>query len=302
MPRALAAVLVLAAATGCASHRPAASSPAPAPPGEGTRLRGLTHETLHGALWMQTSAEYDVLARQTFAAGERALERTLAGEGSAALEQEDGGAGKPPAVVVDIDETMLDNAPFQLQLNLEGTDYCEHTWTAWVTAEKARAIPGAVAFAKAADARGVRVLYVTNRTHAVEDATIRNLRAVGFPVRDGDDVLTIGEAESPGASPWTSDKTARRAFVARTYRILLLVGDDLRDFVSVPRGTAPADRVALAQRYADRWGERWFLLPNAMYGSWEQSLHASGLDDDALLRSKRVPGFREPRQDGCARP
>ena len=96
--------------------------------------------------------------------------------------------------------------------------------------------------------------------------------------------------------------TARRAFVARTYRILLLVGDDLRDFVSVPRGTAPADRVALAQRYADRWGERWFLLPNAMYGSWEQSLHASGLDDDALLRSKRVPGFREPRQDGCARP
>jgi 5'-nucleotidase (lipoprotein e(P4) family) len=303
MARPLAAALVLCAtAAGCASRGPAVSSAVPAAPADATPLRGLAHETLHGALWMQTSAEYDVLARQTFAAAERGLARALAGAGSAALEQEDGGGGLPPAVVVDIDETMLDNAPFQLQQNLEGTDYCENTWTAWVTAEKARAIPGAVAFAQAADARGVRIVYVTNRTHGVEDATIRNLRAVGFPVRNGDDVLTIGEAEAPGAPAWTSDKTARRAFLARTYRILLLVGDDLRDFVSVPRGTAPADRVALARRYADRWGERWFLLPNAMYGSWEQSLHASGLDDEALLRSKRVPGFREPRQDGCARP
>ena len=72
--------------------------------------------------------------------------------------------------MVDIDETMLDNAPFQLQLTLEGTDYCENTWTAWVQAAQARAIPGALAFAKAAEARGVRVLYVTNRTQAAEEA------------------------------------------------------------------------------------------------------------------------------------
>lgn len=300
MPRALAAFLALTAAAGCAARRPAAAPPAP--PADATPLRGLTHETLHGALWMQTSAEYEVLARQTFAQAESALLRALAGPGSAALEQEDGGAGKPPAVVVDIDETVLDNSPFQLQLTLEGTDYCENSWTAWVTAERARAVPGAVSFAKAAEARGVRILYVTNRTHAVEEATIRNLRAVGFPVGGGDDVLTIGESEAPGAPAWTSDKTARRAFLARTHRILLLVGDDLRDFVSVPRGTAPAERVALAQRHRERWGDRWFLLPNAMYGSWEQSLHPSGLDDEALLRSKRLPGFREPRQDGCARP
>jgi 5'-nucleotidase (lipoprotein e(P4) family) len=299
MPRSLLAVLVACAAAGCASHRPAATATAPA---GATRLRGLTHETLHGALWMQTSAEYDVLARQTFAAAESALLRALEGTGSAALEQEDGGGGKPPAVVVDIDETMLDNAPFQLQLTLEGTDYCENTWTAWVTAEKARAIAGAVSFAKAAEARGVRVVYVTNRMHAVEEATIRNLRGEGFPVGGGDDVLTIGEAEAPGGTAWTSDKTTRRAFVARSHRILLLVGDDLRDFVSVPRGTPPAERVALARRHRERWGERWFLLPNAMYGSWEQSLHATGLDDEALLRRKRLPGFREPRKDGCARP
>lgn len=298
MPRPL-LVLALAATVGCASHRPPATAPAPT---EGTRLRGLTHETLHAALWMQTSAEYDVLARQTFAAAESALARALAGSGSAALEQGDGGAGKPPAVVVDIDETMLDNAPFQLQLTLEGTDFCENTWAAWVTAAEARAIAGAVSFAKAAEARGVRVVYVTNRTHAVEEATIRNLRTEGFPVGGGDDVLTIGEAETPGGPAWTSDKTTRRAFVARTHRILLLVGDDLRDFVSVPRGTPPAGRVELARSHRDLWGERWFLLPNAMYGSWEQSLHASGLDDEALLRSKRAPGFREPRKDGCARP
>jgi 5'-nucleotidase (lipoprotein e(P4) family) len=299
MPRPLLAVLFACVAAGCASHRPVATGTVPA---GATRLRGLTHETLHGALWMQTSAEYDVLASQTFAAAETALLRALSGTGSAALEQEDGGGGKPPAVVVDIDETMLDNAPFQLQLTLEGTDYCENTWTAWVTAEKARAIAGAVSFAKAAEARGVRVVYVTNRMQAVEEATIRNLRSEGFPVGGGDDVLTIGEAETPGGPAWTSDKTTRRAFVARSHRILLLVGDDLRDFVSVPRGTPPAERVALARRHRERWGERWFLLPNAMYGSWEQSLHASGLDDEALLRSKRVPGFREPREDGCARP
>jgi 5'-nucleotidase (lipoprotein e(P4) family) len=308
MVRPAIALLTLLTGAACAAHRPMA--PMPAPPLDATPLRGLTHESLHGALWMQTSAEYDTLARQTWAAAERALSRALDGTGSAALEQEDGGAGKPPAVVVDIDETMLDNAPFQLQLDLEGTDYCEATWTAWVETARARAVPGALAFAQAAEARGVRVVYVTNRTHAVEEATIRNLRCaerrdgacVGFPLKDGDDLLTIGESEAPGAPAWTSDKTARRAFVARTHRILLLVGDDLRDFVSVPRGTAPEERVAIARRHADRWGDRWFLLPNAMYGSWEQSLHAPGLDDEALLRSKRAPGFREPRKDGCARP
>lgn len=300
MRRTLSALTVLLLSAGCASHR--APAGAGAPPADATPLRGLTHETLHGALWMQTSAEYDVLARQTFGAAESALARALSGAGSAALEQEDGGAGKPPAVVVDVDETMLDNAPFQLQLTLEGSDYCENTWNAWVRAERARAVPGAVSFAKAAEARGVRVFYVTNRTHAVEQETLRNLRAAGFPVGGGDDVLTIGESDAPGGTAWTSDKTARRAFVAKTHRILLLVGDDLRDFLSVPRGASPADRVALAQRHRERWGDRWFLLPNAMYGSWEQSLHASGLDDEALLRSKRVAGFREPRKDGCARP
>jgi acid phosphatase len=75
--------------------------------------------------------------------------------------------------------------------------------------------------------------------------------------------------------------------VTERYRVLLLVGDDLGDFVSVSK-LAPVDRVAVADRYADRWLERWVVLPNPSYGSWSRALTAGvSSDSDVLARNSR---------------
>lgn len=311
-----AVVLAAVLTVGCASGGTPRTSPAPAPPPppterRGDPLRGLSHEQLQGVLWVQTSAEFQALFASTFAAARAALEPALEDETwTAAVEQQGDLAGKPPAVVVDIDETMLDNSPFQAQSVLEGTAYCDQTWPVWTAQARARALPGALAFARAAAALGVEVFYVTNRDKAEEAVTIENLKCAdhdasgqcqAFPNADEQHLLVPGEAPAAGEQPWTSDKTARRAYLAGSHRILLLLGDDLRDFVSTPPGASPEDRVKLARQYAVLWGTRWFILPNPLYGSWERALPGAKLDEAGFLAAKRelLKGFRPPQTPEC---
>ena len=309
-------VVVLGAvlAVGCASGgapRVSSTPPPAAVERQGDPLRGLSHEQLQGVLWVQTSAEFEAVLTSTFAAARAALEPALDDEAwTAALEQQGDVSGRQPAVIVDVDETMLDNSPFQAQSVLEGTVFCNETWDQWVTQKRARALPGALAFARAAAGLGVEVFYVTNRDKDEEAATVENLRCAertaagecqGFPNADPEHVLVPGEAPAAGAPAWTSDKTARRAHVAASHRILLLVGDDLRDFVTPPPGASVEDRLKLARQYAVLWGTRWFILPNPLYGSWERALPGSNLGDAQFLEAKRglVEGFRPPQPSEC---
>ena len=136
--------------------------------------------------------------------------------------------------------------------------------------ERARAIRGAVEFVKFATSDPkVRVYYVTNRSHGVWQATARNLRAAGFPVdEDGGNLLSLGKQDG-----WSTDKQSRRAFVASTNRVLMLVGDDLNDFVAGVKGegVTPAARQEIAERNVANWGTKWIMIPNPMYGSWERA-------------------------------
>jgi acid phosphatase len=99
-----------------------------------------------------------------------------------------------------------------------------------------------------------------------------------------------------GENGWSSDKTGRRAFVARTHRILLLIGDDLNDFVSVAAAKTPSDRLALAKQHSAKWMDRWVLIPNPAYGSWDRIIYAGVTADPEVLLKKReaVRGF-EPQ-------
>ena len=233
---------VVAAAGGCHTLAPAApptppaqppaqppaGPTAPAPPE--TALRN--DDRLGAVLWQQTSAEYRALALATFARARLELDRALADRtATAALEQQGEFADLPPAVIADVDETLLDNSAYEADRIRVGGRYEAVSWNAWVARAGALAVPGAVEFARYAAERGVTVFYVTNRAAALEVKTRENLAAVGFPLApDRDTVLTPGERE------WTSEKSPRRAEVARSFRILLLVGDDLGDFVSGARG------------------------------------------------------------------
>lgn len=277
-PASSATSAIAAAASGAPPSVPADAPAARVPSGKDDRLGGV--------LWVQTSAEYRALALATYARARAELDRALADPSwTAALEQQGEVAALPPAVVADVDETLLDNSPYEADRIRAGLRYEEESWRVWVNRASAAAIPGAAEFVRYAAGRGVTVFYVTNRAALLEEKTRANLVALGFPVAsDRDTVLMAGERPD-----WSSDKGTRRAEVARSFRILLLVGDDLGDFVSGARAL-PDERVALAERFAERWQTRWILLPNPYYGSWEKALsdNERGLSDDEILRRKVV--------------
>jgi acid phosphatase len=250
-----------------------------------TRTEGRdSHELLNSVLWIQTSAEYDTLSRLMFRQAQEALIRARADKTwTAALEQSGDFANLPDAIIVDIDDTVLDNSPFQGKLVAARTRYNQPLWDDWAARAQAKSTPGASEFLSFARDNSVVVFYVTNRYFKQEKDTVANLQKRGFPV-DAAGTLVLSRNEMPN---WGSDKSSRRRAIAETHRILLLIGDDLGDFVSGARVT-PKNRVQLAQKYASLWGTRWFLLPNPMYGTWEYALfdHNLRLPDNEILQRK----------------
>ena len=244
----------------------------------------VSQESLTATAWVQSAAEAKIAARQAYFLATRQLDAALRSpKWSAAIEQKPRFEKLPPAVILDLDETVLDNSPYQARLVRDNALYSSQGWTRWVAQADASAIPGASAFLEFASKKGVQIFYVSNRNTGEEAATRENLRRLGLPVQGPDDhVLMSGERPE-----WTSDKTTRRTFVAQKHRILLLVGDDLNDFVTAKPRTRP-ERLDLMERYAQFWGQRWIMLSNPLYGSWEGALfdYRSDLSREEMLQRK----------------
>lgn len=245
-----------------------------------------THENLHSVLWVQTSPEYRATAEQAYELAKLMLDRALDDSGwTASVEQAEMGGYRdlPPAVVLDVDETVLDNAAYQARLVLENREYATDSWNAWVEEARAVPVPGAVEFTRYAASRGVTVVYLTNRRGSTEAATRENLAAYAFPIAEDDDVV-ITRGEKPG---WeASEKEPRRRAVAERYRILLLVGDNLGDFLPDVEQSVAA-RADMAAQYDAFWGTRWIMLPNPQYGSWEGALFDYDYDLPPAERLRR---------------
>ncbi|WDI32276.1 HAD family acid phosphatase [Hyphococcus flavus] len=221
-------------------------------------------DRLNATLWMQQAVEYKAATETVYALASKRLDEALADRSwtAAPAEQGAGYENLPPAIILDADETVIDNSPFQAMMVTTGAGFSEDTWNDWARDEKAMAVPGALQFTQEAAAKGVTVFYVTNRSEVVDGATTRNLAALGFPMKAGEDtVLTKTD---------TSKKGVRRAMVTANYRVLLLIGDNFGDFVDDYKGT-PTERQQVYDANAERWGREWLVLPNPSYGSWESS-------------------------------
>ena len=219
---------------------------------------------------MQATAEYPAVTTTVYRAAADKLDVALKEKNWDALvtgERGNAATGLPPAVVMDVDETVLDNSPYQARLVRDGKEYDEVTWDGWVAEKKARAVPGVVEFAKAAAAKGVTIVYLSNRAVHLKDATIANLKAVGMPVKDDSVFLGLGTVVE-GCEQNGSEKDCRRRLAGQQYRVLMQFGDQLGDFVQVTANTREG-RAQLLDEYRDWFGERWFMLPNPSYGSWE---------------------------------
>ncbi len=237
--------------------------------------RAPADDNLNAVLWVQASAEYRAATETIYRAAADKLDAALAEPNWDALvpsERDNAGAtaGLKPAVIVDIDETVLDNSPYQARLIRDQAEYSDPSWDLWVAEKKARAIPGVVDFARAATEKGVTILYLSNRAVHLKEATLANLEAVGLPVAGDDVFLGLGTVV-PGCEQDGSEKNCRRRLAGQKYRVLMQFGDQLGDFVEVVANT-PQGRAGLLDEYGDWFGERWWMLPNPTYGGWEPAL------------------------------
>lgn len=231
-------------------------------------------DTVNAVLWTQSAAEYEAAAIQTYRAAERQLLTALKDPNwTAAVEQTVSDFPKlPPAVILDLDETVIDNSPMQARLIKEQKTFNDVEWSRWVKESRAGLVPGAMNFLKVAHGAGVAIFYVTNRQcdpTSSTDPTVVNLKQLGVPFAS---TRLFCRAD-------ISDKSARRAKIAAVHRVLLIVGDDLNDFYSVPQAQMTIEgRRSAVQAHERWWGDRWFMLPNPMYGNWERALGSRKLD------------------------
>jgi acid phosphatase len=285
MRTSLSLLLLAAALAGCHRDAVRVDAPASVPAAAGVAA----DDNLNAVLWMQDAVEYRANALQTYRAAARQLDRAIKDRNWDALdasERSNPARGLPPAVVFDVDETVLDNSAYQARLVAAGTEYNEAQWDAWVREQKATAIPGVVEFARAAQARGVALFFISNRAVHLKDATIANLRAAGLPVKD-DAFLGLGTVV-PDCEQDGSDKNCRRQLIGRKYRVLMQFGDQLGDFVQVAPNN-PQQREALFDAHRAWIGERWWMLANPSYGSWEPALFGNDYHQsrDARRAAKR---------------
>jgi 5'-nucleotidase (lipoprotein e(P4) family) len=246
---------------------------------------------VNSVLYDQRSVEHALIAEQAYKAATAALPRAKRDPGDALMPDTPLPAAKrkrPPAVILDVDETVLDNSPAQAFLVTTNASYCDATWDRWVASRAATPVPGAVAFTQAAARAGIKVFYVTNRVcpPSAEPAqpcpakvdTMAVMARLGF-ARANDPAAFLLKGEQPD---WTSDKSTRRALIARDFRVIMMLGDQLTDFVSpatadkiwneLPLPLVSAAVAALPpgpgayDRYRAMLNKRWFALPNAEYG------------------------------------
>ena len=243
------------------------------------------HDNLNAVVWMQRSVEYREVTRTVYRSATQQLDAALKDTSRDALvqgERKNSAKGLPPAIVLDVDETVLDNSPYQARLIRNGKDYEDATWDVWVEERKAKPVPGALEFTQAAAKKGITVIYVSNRAIYLKDATLANLKALGFPVKDDSVFLGLG-TQVKDCKQVGSEKLCRRMQVAQSYRVLMQFGDQLGDFVQVNPNTTEA-REALATQYDSWFGSRWFMLPNPSYGNWEPALFNNAWKQPAEVR------------------
>ncbi len=238
------------------------------------------HDNLDAVTWQQTAGEYAAVTAGLYAGATATLET---------IGDNAGAPARGRAIVMDVDETVLDNVPYQAQLVLDDDNYGSETWDRWIEQRAAQATPGAVAFIQAAQSSGFHVVFITNRTCRARDSlgdpcpqhsdTLANLQKVGIDT--GPTTLMLRGERPPGRcrqwlsddereqGTWSSDKTSRRDCIAMDYDIVMLFGDQLSDFPLVPHADGAGTGRDAAMQQGAQWGRHWFMLPNPTYGDWK---------------------------------
>jgi 5'-nucleotidase (lipoprotein e(P4) family) len=203
-----------------------------------------------GILWQQYSGEYRALCYQAFNGGKRYIQSL--------------GKVEKGAIILDIDETVLDNSGYAAWMARSGRPWSNESWEAWCRAGEAGEVPGALDFVVFITGLGFEPFYISNRPSSVLEETLGNLAALGFPCSDREHVLLM-EKES--------DKKPRiEAVNALGYETVLYAGDSLEDLEPAVRKWSNSQRSGWTGGEAGSFGTRRIVLPNPVYGTFESAL------------------------------
>ncbi|MDF3076786.1 MAG: 5-nucleotidase, lipoprotein e(P4) family [Sphingobacteriaceae bacterium] len=232
-------------------------------------------DNVNAVLWQQKSGEYRALAYQAYNFARFGLDCALQNRSK-----------KPRCVVVDVDETVLDNSAFEGYELHKGVSYDQNDWLLWTSKAAADTIPGALSFLKYAEKKHVEVFYITNRGKIEYEATLKNLQKFNFPFADAKHLLVKDN---------TSDKEPRRKQVAESYNIVMLCGDNLNDFSDMFYLKDQQSRNATVDEARQLFGTRFIIIPNPTYGDWESPVYQykKGLTEQekADKRMEAIKGF-----------
>lgn len=229
-------------------------------------------QLLLSVLWFQRSAEMQALFYQGYNIAKKSLmDKLKASENT-----------RPKAVVLDIDETVLDNSPVEAMQIIRNLPFSDSLWVSWIKKASAETLPGVVDFLKFSDSLGVEIFYVSNRNYKEEYLpTLNNLRQKGLPFADSLHILLRREVSS---------KEIRRNSIEEKYDILLLIGDNLADFDTVFDVRGEDLGFGAVKSNDKRFGTDFIMLPNPMYGPWINS--AIRKKEGATEREKMVNALR----------
>lgn len=231
---------------------------------------------INAVTWYQHSAEMKAIYYQSFNLAKIQLLKNKANSENT----------KPKAVVVDIDETMLDNSPFEAKCIETGKPYSKESWNKWVSQIAAIALPGAKDFSKFAEENDIEIFYISNRSVKNFDVTLQNLKNEGFAFADSSHLLLKTNESS---------KKARRAIASENYEIILLIGDNLGDFSDIFEDRANNFGFDTVEKMKEEFGKRYIILPNPMYGAWEKAIYNNTYnvseDEKRKLRNEKLISY-----------
>lgn len=237
-------------------------------------------KTFSAILWKRTTSEYPAITRQVYLLAEKRL-RYLHKQ---ALLPDSW------AVVLDVDETILNNSAYDMERASMGLPWSKESWSAWVEKRESTVIPGAASFLRLVKSLNGRIALVTNRDIANQAATVDNLNAHGLafhyllPMQDN-----------------KSDKTERWRWLAdnKGLNLIMWIGDQISDFPALQQCQPVADTElsaksaeppstslsgsfgealdypindAIQQSVEKCAGYNYFILPNPIYGGWNKNL------------------------------
>lgn len=233
-----------------------------------------TKDLVNATAWMQNAGEYKALTIQAYQLAQIRLAQILTQEVSE----------KPRAIVLDIDETVLDNSPYQAYQIENKKNFNQEDWNKWTRLALAEPIAGALNFLNFTKNNGVEIFYVSNRSEAERVPTLENLQKKNFPYADNDHLILKTDKSS---------KESRRQKLSEKYNIVLFFGDNLSDFSDMyyynNDGKTSSEKVL---EHPELFGSKFIILPNAMYGDWESSIYKKNTDKKLSNEQVKMKSLR----------